>query len=251
MSGAPPELPSACRLVAYDRLGSTNDEAKRLARAGAASWTIVSAGEQTAGRGRRGRSWIAIPGNLFMTVILRPDCTPQTAAQLGFVAALAVGEAVRSVIPAEASVRFKWPNDVLLDGAKVSGILLESETTEWGALDWLIVGIGVNVVGHPTVGAYRTTSLLAAAAREVDAPAMLRRIAAALHSGVEAWHRYGFGTVRAAWLRHAVGVGDPIAVHLDEAPVTGRFADLAEDGALIIETEQGVRRIIAGDLVLA
>ena len=251
MSGAPPELPSACRLVSYDRLGSTNDEAKRLARTGAAAWTIVTAREQTAGRGRRGRSWIAIPGNLFMTVILRPDCTPQTAAQLGFVAALAVGEAVRAVVPAEASVRFKWPNDVLLDGAKVSGILLESETTEWGALDWLIVGIGVNVVGHPTVGAYRTTSLLAAAAREVDAPAMLQRIAAALHSGVEAWHRYGFGTVRAAWLRHAVGVGDPIAVHLDEAPVTGRFADLAEDGALIIETEQGVRRIIAGDLVLA
>jgi len=251
MSGAPPELPSACRLVSYDRLGSTNDEAKRLARTGAAAWTIVTAREQTAGRGRRGRSWIAIPGNLFMTVILRPDCTPQTAAQLGFVAALAVGEAVRAVVPAEASVRFKWPNDVLLDGAKVSGILLESETTEWGALDWLIVGIGVNVVGHPTVGAYRTTSLRAAAAREVDAPAMLQRIAAALHSGVEAWHRYGFGTVRAAWLRHAVGVGDPIAVHLDEAPVTGRFADLAEDGALIIETEQGVRRIIAGDLVLA
>ena len=251
MSGAPPELPSACRLVSYDRLGSTNDEAKRLARTGAAAWTIVTAREQTAGRGRRGRSWIAIPGNLFMTVILRPDCTPQTAAQLGFVAALAVGEAVRAVVPAEASVRFKWPNDVLLDGAKVSGILLESETTERGALDWLIVGIGVNVVGHPTVGAYRTTSLLAAAAREVDAPAMLQRIAAALHSGVEAWHRYGFGTVRAAWLRHAVGVGDPIAVHLDEAPVTGRFADLAEDGALIIETEQGVRRIIAGDLVLA
>ena len=251
MSGAPPELPSACRLVSYDRLGSTNDEAKRLARTGAAAWTIVTAREQTAGRGRRGRSWIAIPGNLFMTVILRPDCTPQTAAQLGFVAALAVGEAVRAVVPAEVSVRFKWPNDVLLDGAKVSGILLESETTERGALDWLIVGIGVNVVGHPTVGAYRTTSLLAAAAREVDAPAMLQRIAAALHSGVEAWHRYGFGTVRAAWLRHAVGVGDPIAVHLDEAPVTGRFADLAEDGALIIETEQGVRRIIAGDLVLA
>ena len=154
MSGAPPELPSACRLVSYDRLGSTNDEAKRLARTGAAAWTIVTAREQTAGRGRRGRSWIAIPGNLFMTVILRPDCTPQTAAQLGFVAALAVGEAVRAVVPAEVSVRFKWPNDVLLDGAKVSGILLESETTEWGALDWLIVGIGVNVVGHPTVGAY-------------------------------------------------------------------------------------------------
>src|SRR5262249_18809260 len=124
-------------------------------------------------------------------------------------------------------------------------------TTEWGALDWLIVGIGVNVVGHPSIAEYRTTSLREAGALELDAPALLRRIAAALHQGVEAWHRYGFGTVRAAWLRDAVGLGEPLAVRVDDVLLTGRFADLAEDGALVIETAEGARRIIAGDLVLA
>jgi len=252
MQLAPAAAAAGVGLIAFDTVGSTNAEALARGRAGEAGPLWITARVQTAGRGRRGRTWASGPGNLYATLLLTDPAPPERAAQLSFVAALAAHDAIAACAPALGSrLAFKWPNDVLLDGAKVSGILLESETTERGALDWLIVGIGVNVVGHPTVGAYRTTSLLAAAAREVDAPAMLQRIAAALHSGVEAWHRYGFGTVRAAWLRHAVGVGDPIAVHLDEAPVTGRFADLAEDGALIIETEQGVRRIIAGDLVLA
>jgi BirA family biotin operon repressor/biotin-[acetyl-CoA-carboxylase] ligase len=250
MSSAPPDLPAACRLFVYDRLGSTNDEAKRMARSGAAAWSIVTAREQTAGRGRRGRSWIGIPGNLFMSVILRPDRPAQVAAQLGFVAALAVGHAVRGVLPSRARTGYKWPNDVLLAGGKVAGILLESETAVSGELDWLVIGIGVNIAGHPAIPGYRTTSLVEEGAVEVDATTMLHRIAVALDRGVEAWLRGGFAPVRAAWLREAVGIGEAITVRLGDGPVSGHLAGLAEDGALLVETEDGARRITAGDVLL-
>ncbi len=96
MSEARPRLPAACTLLSYDRLDSTNDEAKRLARDGARDWTVVWAREQTAGRGRRGRQWVSIPGNLYVSIVLRPRCTPAVAAQLGFVAALGARRGDRS-----------------------------------------------------------------------------------------------------------------------------------------------------------
>ena len=130
-------LPQAYRLLSYDRLASSNDEAKRLAREGAEEGTVVWAREQTAGRGRRGRQWIGIPGNLFVSFILRPACQPSTAAQLGFVAALGLGDAITAIAPADAELRCKWPNDVLLNGKKIAGILLESETRASESLDWL------------------------------------------------------------------------------------------------------------------
>src|SRR5205085_10360435 len=126
MTGAR-RLPAAFRLLSYDRLASTNDEAKRLARDGAAEGTIVWAREQSAGRGRRGRQWIGIPGNLFVSFILRPACPPAAASQLGFVAALALGDAIGTSAPPSAALRCKWPNDVLINGRKFAGILLESE----------------------------------------------------------------------------------------------------------------------------
>lgn len=119
-----PDLPANFPLIALGDVGSTNDEARRLAAEGAPDGTVVWARSQNAGRGRYGRSWSSPPGNLYVSLLLRPACPPATALQLGFVAAVALGEALDRRVAA-AALTFKWPNDVLLDGRKIAGILLE------------------------------------------------------------------------------------------------------------------------------
>jgi len=238
-------LASFARLRAHEALGSTNDEAKRLAEAGAPAWTIVSAEVQTAGRGRRQRGWVSPAGNLHMTVILRPKTPVALAPQLGFAAALAVGDAIAPLLPGTDALQFKWPNDILIEGRKVAGILLESAAAAETAL-WVVVGIGVNVLFHPRGGA--TTSLAAAGANGAAVPQVLRGVTIALKRWSDEWERAGFAPLRSAWLARAHGLGSDIAVRLEREEFTGRFVGLDRDGALLVETEQGCRRVAAGEV---
>jgi BirA family transcriptional regulator, biotin operon repressor / biotin---[acetyl-CoA-carboxylase] ligase len=247
MTGGP-RLPAAYRLLSYDRLASTNDEAKRLARDGAEEGTIVWAREQSAGRGRRGRQWIGIPGNLFVSFILRPPCPPAAASQLGFVAALALGDAIGASAPPLAALRCKWPNDVLLNGGKFAGILLESETRLSETLDWVVLGVGVNVVAHPSGAEYPTTSLRDEGCCDLDAASLLESFACSFLGWYETWRDDGFAPIRAAWLPRASGIGDEITVRLDRESIAGRFVGIDADGALALETVAGSCRIAAGDV---
>lgn len=245
---AAPRLPAAYRLLSYDQLASTNDEAKRLARDGAEEGTIVWTREQTAGRGRRGRQWVGIPGNLFVSFILRPKSPPAVASQLGFVAALSLADAVGASAPPLAELRCKWPNDVLFNGRKFAGILLESETRLSEALDWVVLGIGVNVVAHPSATEYETTSLREEGCHDLDAAGLLGSLAESFHGWYEIWCSAGFAPIRAAWLPRATGIGDEITVRLDRESIAGRFVGIDGDGALALETSAGSRRIAAGDV---
>jgi BirA family biotin operon repressor/biotin-[acetyl-CoA-carboxylase] ligase len=244
-----PHLPSAYRLLCYDRLASTNDEAKRLAREGAADGTVVWAREQTAGRGRRGRHWIGMPGNLFVSFILRPECRPAEASQLGFVTALALSDAIGAMAPSHVQLRCKWPNDVLLNGRKLAGILLESETRASETLAWLIIGVGVNVLSHPETTDYPTTSLHDEGGTAFDAGGVLACFARCFQLWQARWRDEGFAPVRTAWLNRAIGIGETITVRLDHEQIAGRFVGLEPDGALALETAAGARRIAAGDIL--
>lgn len=244
------KVPPGCALMAHARIGSTSDEAKRLAGDGAAEWTVVWAGEQTAGRGRRQRQWQSPPGNLYCSVVLRPDCPPVVALQLGFVAALAVAETVAPLLGERTRLRLKWPNDVLLDGAKLGGILAEASGSG-GTVDWVVLGIGINLVSHPENDGVNATDLAAAGAAsgpEALLPALLR----ALMSEVAAWRDRGFGDVRESWLKWAMPVGSAIRVRLgqgpDSDPVAGRFGGLDDSGALRLETDNGTRIITVGEV---
>ena len=241
-------LSPTLRLLRYDTLGSTNDEAKRLAEAGAEDWTVVSAREQTAGRGRGGNTFVSPPGNLYLSVILRPARSASVAAQLGFAAALAVGEAVIRRLPPGRDLRYKWPNDVLVDGQKLSGILLESAAAQDGTLAWLVVGIGVNVARHPMGTTWPATSLEALGAGPVVVGDLLRDIVTALQSETDRWLQEGFAPLRAAWLARAYGLGDTVGVRLPRERLSGRFVDLDRDGVLLLETAEGPRRIAAGEI---
>ena len=240
-------LPSFYRLVSHERIASTSDEAKSLAAGGAPAGTLVWARVQSAGRGRQGRAWISPAGNLYASLILRPAVPVAVAAQLGFVAALAVGEACLALAP-EAAIAFKWPNDVLLGGKKLAGLLLESRSTADGALDWLVLGMGVNLATYPVEVDYPATSLAATGA-DAGPEAMLAALADAFLGWYGRWQDgAGFAAIRAAWLARAQGLGRPIRVRLPAATDEGTFAGLDNDGALLLDSAAGLRRIAAGEV---
>ncbi len=241
---AAPDLPPAYRLVALDEVDSTNAELRRRAAAGAEQGTLVWARRQSAGRGRRGRVWSSPPGNLYCSLLLRPARPPAEVSRLCFVAALAVGEAISALLPAAASVAHKWPNDVLVGGRKVAGILLESATVGGGIVDWVIVGVGVNVARHPDDTSYAATSLAAEGA-EASVPDVLGAYVGRLDPWLGRWREEGFAPVRQAWLECAEGLGRPLEVRLARETLSGIFAELDMSGALVLATAGGGRRTVS------
>ncbi len=242
-------LPSPFRVLAYDSIDSTNEEAKRLARAEVEDGAVVWALRQTAGKGRRGRSWQSEAGNLYCSLLLRPECHARRALQLSFVAALAMAETVSAVLPKGAFVHCKWPNDVLIEGRKVSGILLESQAVALGGMDWLVIGAGLNIVHFPDDVEYPATSLLAEGAKGLSPETMLESFTRRFLAIMVTWKNMGFEPVRRAWLGRAAGIGKEITVRLERETFTGIFKTLDKDGALILLLPDGSeKRITAGDI---
>jgi len=236
-----PVLPDGWTLVALESVGSTNDEAGRLADAGAPEGTVIWAREQTGGRGRRGRNWLSPLGNLYSSTIVRPHCGAARAAELGFVAALAVAD----IVPPGRDLRVKWPNDVLVDGGKIAGILTESVIAQDGKTEHVVLGIGVNVDFAPDLQHMRYASAMLGGTVE----AALEKLTAALCLRLAQWRREGFESIRADWLARAGSLGLEVDVKLGEELVSGRFAGLDRDGALLLETPAGPRKIVAGELL--
>jgi BirA family biotin operon repressor/biotin-[acetyl-CoA-carboxylase] ligase len=248
MNDSTPSLPEGFVLHRYDTVGSTNDEARQLARDGAPAGTLVWAAAQSAGRGRRGHLWQSPPGNLYLSMVLRPDAPAANAPQLGFVAALALGDALDQLAAPALQLRYKWPNDLLAGGSKFAGILLESEMAAAGGLDFVIIGIGVNLVSAPRDLEYPATSLADQGVSGVTPAALLEAFATDFALWAERWRQEGFAPVRAAWLRRASGIGEAIRVRLEKLTLDGRFLDLDHDGALVLEGSDGRRRIAAGEV---
>ncbi len=244
MTSRTPRPPPLYRLVSLDTVESTNDEAKRLAEDGTADeWTLVWARAQTAGRGRHGRSWESPEGNLYCSLLLRPACPPGQAAEIGFVAGLAIFDAIGSLVLPGLEAWCKWPNDVLLGEAKVAGVLLETT----GA-DWLVVGVGINLVHYPADTDFPATSLWQQGSPGITVEDMLEAFCRHFLTWYKRWRDEGFTPIRERWLQRARGLDEEISVRLSGETVTGVFAGLDDDGALILEGPDGDRRIAAGDV---
>jgi BirA family biotin operon repressor/biotin-[acetyl-CoA-carboxylase] ligase len=228
----------------YDSIGSTNDAALELARTGAAHGTVVFAREQTAGRGRQARHWHSPTGNLYSSILLRPDASPGRAAELSFVAALAVADTVDGCLPDGVRARLKWPNDVLVRGAKIAGILLEHADAA------VVVGIGINVLHAPPVAPYPVTSLADSGAATPEPEAALGALLRSFAHRFDEWQGEGFAQARSAWLARAHPVGSAIRISVGGRSQAGDFAGLADDGALIVRTADGPVRIVAGEVLL-
>lgn len=232
----------------YDLVGSTNDLARERAEAGAPAGLVIRADRQDAGRGRRGRSWSSPPGNLYCSLVLRPSQPPAAIATLSFVTVTALGDVLTELLPQRA-VRHKWPNDLLVEGCKISGILLESAISAKGAA--LVIGLGVNIVSHPDQTLYPVTDLLAQGAAPISPGDLLGRFLQRFAHHYDAWDKEGFTAVLPAWRARAIGIGSEIVVRLEKETLTGKFTDLDADGTLLLEQAVGgTRRIAAGDIFL-
>jgi BirA family biotin operon repressor/biotin-[acetyl-CoA-carboxylase] ligase len=244
-------LASSTPVVVFDELDSTNAEARRRAEAGERGSVWLLARRQTAGRGRRGRAWDAGQGNLAATLLLTLDKTPIEAAQLAFVAALAVARTADAFIP-PGLARIKWPNDVLIEDRKVSGMLIESGPAAGGGL-WLAVGIGINVSDYPTDVERPATALAEYLAHDTIHPPTqeqaLETLSAAFDAALALWLNGGFELIRRAWLDRALGIGGPCTARLDRETVAGIAEGLDADGALLLRLAGGdIRRITVGDV---
>jgi BirA family biotin operon repressor/biotin-[acetyl-CoA-carboxylase] ligase len=234
-----------------DEIDSTNAEARRRAEAGEIATRWIVARRQTAGRGRRGRNWESETGNLFSTLTLMTQKSPAEAAQVTFVAALAVAELLEA-FAAAGSVSIKWPNDVLIAGEKAAGILIESGVHASGAL-WLAVGIGVNLA-HAPEGAERPATSLAAHLRaDIAYSPSIEAAASVLAEAFEAWRMrwetLGFQPVLDAWTARTQGLDGPCVARLGHETVSGVADGVAPDGALRLRTADGSLRLIsAGDV---
>ena len=230
-----------------ETVDSTNSEARRRVDAGEYGPLWLRAERQTAGRGRRGRAWSGLEGNLFTTGLYRLSASPAEIAQLSFAAALAVADMADSVLDNPSDLTLKWPNDVLIQGQKLAGILLESGQAKDGSY-WLAVGIGVNLVANPEESE-RPSTHLALHGQALDAQTALTRLASAFDQWRMRWAEFGFSPLRDAWLRRAHGLGEACVARLDHETVSGVFADLTPEGSLRLDLPDGGRRFIsAGDV---
>jgi len=238
----------AAPIIALEEIDSTNAEARRRAEAGEAGPLWITARRQSAGRGRRGRAWETGEGNLAATYLFTTAQRPAEAAQISFVAALAVSDMASAFVP-EALVALKWPNDLLIAGSKAAGILVESGALTDGRL-WIAIGMGVNLAHAPDIPGRPTTTFAAHMRTAPPAPLdALARLDEALERWRDLWARLGFPPVAEAWTARAHGLGQACAAHLPGETVEGIAEGLDVDGALKLRTADGaVRLITAGDV---
>jgi BirA family transcriptional regulator, biotin operon repressor / biotin---[acetyl-CoA-carboxylase] ligase len=230
----------------YELLGSTNAEALARARAGEPGPLWITAGAQTAGRGRRGSAWTSPPGNLYASLLVSEPSPKPLAPQLSFVAALALHDALCDCAP-QLGPRFKlkWPNDLLFGPDKLAGILIEGESEPVFAV---VVGFGVNCASHPLNTIFPATDLLRAGA-VVSPEALFAALAAAMQRRLAQWQcGAGFAATRTDWLARAAGLGEAIRVRLPERELAGRFRGLDEAGRLQLELPNGLVSVTSGEV---
>lgn len=221
-----------------------------MAEDGALSGTIITSDRQTNGRGRMGRPWVSPAGNLYASVVLRPDCTLNASAGLSLLTGVALGEALAELGPDDLDLALKWPNDILINEAKVAGILLENAASVGNSLPFIVIGTGVNIRSAPMEAAYPVTCLDAAGFPALSPLDVLAAYVSRLEIWLDRWKMGGFAVVRDAWRAKAFRLGGPIRLRLEREEINGVFVDLDEGGALLIKEADGrLREVRAGDVV--
>ena len=244
-------LPDGYRLRVLDEVDSTNAEAARIvAQLAGPEWVLAR--RQTNGRGRRGRAWSDPAGNFAASLVLFPQHPPDQIALRSFVAALALFDALVATTGRSDTLALKWPNDVLLNGGKVAGILLETTALSGGGFA-LTIGFGVNLVHTPQSSGFEAHAMPPVCVMSETGIALapeefLAALAAAYARHEAQFCAFGFSSIRAAWLARAARLGETITARIGSGEITGRFDTIDETGHLILTTAQGRQAIAAADV---
>lgn len=232
----------------FDTLTSTIDEARTQVLEGAKDGTVILAYRQIKGRGRRGRTWEDLAGNLYMTYITYLDCPLLEALQLSFVTCVAVGQYLRSHVPPGHVLTYKWPNDVLLNGKKVGGLLLESFPVPEKRETAYLLSCGLNLVIQPEQVCYPTTSLQNENIY-LSLEEALHGITESLKHYMALWKNQGFSPIHELWMKYAAGIEQKISFDLQGKLQTGIFKGIDREGALLLRTSEGLKKFTAGEIL--
>lgn len=232
----------------FESLHSTQDVVKELAESGAAEGAGVHAFTQTGGRGRHGRNWVSEPGNLYLSLLLRPLCPARHIGQLSIVIAVALADTIREYLPAPGDLMLKWPNDILLNNRKCAGILIETGLSNDGMISHAVLGVGVNIThAPPEIGA----CLNEYAGIPVDIESFRDRFLANLGAGYALWREQGFEGIKRRWLALAHQKGANMQVRIGDQVESGAFQGIDEDGNLLILGPEGhEKKVTAGEVYL-
>jgi len=247
-------MPLSWDFSIFECLPSTQDLLKEKAQEGAMEGLVIQAASQTKGRGRQGREWHSQEGNLYLSFLLKPNCSVQDIGQISLLIGWALGRSISEFIQKPESLSLKWPNDLLLEGRKCAGILLESSLDCTGRIEWLAVGLGVNVSAVPekmsgNIGA----SLNDYATQPIDLALFRESLFIHLEACYTLWQEQGFAPIREGWLAMAHDFGAPVTVKITPQDIrSGAFEGVDGRGALLIRTDkkEAVETITAGDVYL-
>lgn len=235
------------RLLKFDKIDSTNLEAKRLVKAKLTSNLVIFANEQDSGYGRSSKKWVSPKGNLYISIVLHPNKPINEVAQLSFVAALSLYKAISKEISKPDLIKLKWPNDILINGKKVAGIILESSIdTRLQNLDYLILGVGLNIASDISSREFVSTNLKEQQAVNLDPEYYLDKFMSNFIELYDEWHLHGFQNVRVKWLERAYNIHKPVIVSGVKNKISGIFADLDNNGNLLLKLSDGSIKAISG-----
>ncbi|OCW58682.1 biotin--[acetyl-CoA-carboxylase] ligase [Hoeflea olei] len=237
------------RHIELGDVSSTNVECMERARAGDPGRLWITASRQTGGRGRRGRTWVSEPGNLYASLLLIDPAPWDGMASLPLAVTIAVHDAVAAVLPdAPERLRIKWPNDLLIGGAKTAGILIEAEGLENGRRA-VVIGCGINIAHKPEAGLYPATCL-AQEGSSATPQMVFAHLVGSMQRVLDAWDQgRGLAAIRDAWIERALGFGAPVTVNLPDRQIHGLFDGIDGDGRLVLVLPDGRKQMIAsGDV---
>lgn len=228
------------RIQTYQEVESTQDMIHEAAAQGLEEGVVVQSMIQLGGKGRRGNEWVSPVGNLYLSLLLRPECLVQEAGQISFVIAVAASAMLDDYIDTDKHKKtLKWPNDILIDGLKLSGILLESGMIG-SNLDYIVVGMGMNIFAKPELA----TCLNDVAKEPIYINKVRDNFLEKLEHFYDLWQKKGFAPILELWLNKAHGLGEPITARLPNAEFKGRFKTVQDDGAVVLEMPDGSDKII-------
>lgn len=235
------------KIIELKEVDSTNDYAKKLIEMGYGEGFAVTAAKQTAGKGRRTRNWYSPIGNLYCSLIISSDCSTERMGQLSFVSAVAVIESIKHLAPA-VNLSCKWPNDILVNGKKVTGILIENIIAENNS--FAVVGIGINLKEFPILeNAKIPATSLSAEGFEIEKKELLYTVINNFYNNLLLWRERGFLPIRHKWLANAFGLGSDIEIHMPNKKLCGRFGDIDENGAIVLINQSGdIEKIVSGEV---